>query len=141
MKTTLFFITIFFSALNLQAQMPDDILIKNILAEQTTAWNAGNLEEFMGGYWRSDSLMFVGNSGPTYGWENTLKNYKKAYPDTASMGKLDFDLLSVKRLSPVYYSVLGKWHLKRSIGNVGGAFTLLFKKIKKKWVIVQDHSS
>jgi hypothetical protein len=121
--------------------MPDDILIKNILAEQTTAWNAGNLEEFMSGYWRSDSLMFVGNSGPTYGWENTLKNYKKAYPDTASMGKLDFDLLSVKRLSPLYYSVLGKWHLKRSIGNVGGAFTLLFKKIKKKWVIVQDHSS
>ena len=141
MKKTLFFTAIFFSALHLQAQMPDDILIKNTLAEQTTAWNAGNLDKFMDGYWHSDSLMFVGKAGPTYGWENTLINYKKGYPDTASMGKLNFELLSVKRLSSLYYSVVGKWHLKRSIGDVGGAFTLLFKKIKKKWVIVQDHSS
>jgi ketosteroid isomerase-like protein len=141
MKTALFFITIFFSALHLRAQMPDDVLIKNTLAEQTTAWNNGDLDKFMDGYWRSDSLMFVGKSGPTYGWENTLKNYRKGYPDIAAMGKLNFNLISVKRLSPLYYSVVGKWHLKRSMGDVGGAFTLLFKKIKKKWVIVQDHSS
>ncbi|MCY7292280.1 MAG: DUF4440 domain-containing protein, partial [Ferruginibacter sp.] len=86
-------------------------------------------------------MMFIGKSGPTYGWENTLKNYKKNYPDTAAMGKLNFELISVKRLSVLYYSVVGKWRLKRSIGDVGGAFTLIFKKIKKKWVIVQDHSS
>ena len=141
MKTTLFLIVIFFSSVNLNAQVPDDILIKNTLAEQTLAWNAGDLDKFMDSYWRSDSLMFIGKSGPTYGWENTLKNYKKGYPDTAAMGKLNFELISVKRLSPLYYSVVGKWYLKRSIGDVGGVFTLLFKKIKYKWVIVQDHSS
>jgi hypothetical protein len=95
----------------------------------------------MGGYWRNDSLMFIGKNGPTYGWENTLKNYKKGYPDIEAMGKLDFTLIDVKRLSPEYYSVVGKWHLKRLVGDIGGTFTLLFKKIKRQWLIIQDHSS
>ena len=141
MKHTLFLISIIFSTLYLKAQTPDETLVRNALAEQTTAWNNGDLEKFMDGYWRSDSLMFIGRSGPTYGWGNTLNNYKKNYPDTAAMGKLDFDLISVKRLSVLYYSVVGKWHLKRSAGDEGGSFTLLFKKIKKRWVIIQDHSS
>ena len=127
--------------LKAQAQTADDLLIRNTLTEQTAAWNAGDIERFMIPYWRSDSLMFIGKSGPTYGWKNTLENYKKSYPDTAAMGKLNFDIINVKRLSVLYYSVVGKWHLKRSIGDVGGVFTLLFKKIKKQWVIVQEHSS
>ena len=131
----------FFTILQTKAQTADDIIIRKTLAEQSAAWNEGNLEKFMIPYWHSDSLMFIGKNGPTYGWENTLKNYKKGYPDTAAMGKLDFDIINMKRLSVLYYSVVGKWHLKRSIGDVGGVFTLLFKKIKKQWVIVQDHSS
>jgi hypothetical protein len=73
------------------------------LAQQTSAWNNGKLDDFMNGYWQSDSLMFIGKSGITYGWQKTLDNYKKGYPDTASMGKLNFDLLSVKRLSDNYF--------------------------------------
>ncbi|MBK8785651.1 MAG: hypothetical protein IPN43_03915 [Chitinophagaceae bacterium] len=75
--------------------------------------------------------------------EQTIRTlvHKKGYPDTAAMGKLDFDLLEVKRLSVMYFFVVGKWHLNRSIGDVGGHFTLLFKKVKNKWVIVADHSS
>ena len=95
----------------------------------------------MNGYWQNDSLMFIGKSGITYGWQKTLDNYKKGYPDTASMGKLNFELLQIKRLSVNYFFVVGKWHLTRSIGDVGGAFTLLFRKVKNKWVIVADHSS
>ena len=131
----------FFATFHAHAQPPDDLIIKKILAEQSAAWNEGNIEKFMEGYWNSDSLMFMGKNGPTYGFKNTLENYKKNYPDTAAMGKLNFELITVKRLSVMYYSVVGKWHLKRSIGDVGGAFTLLFKKIKRQWVIVQDHSS
>jgi hypothetical protein len=85
--------------------------------------------------------MFIGKNDITYGWQNTLESYKKGYPDTTAMGKLDFDILHVKRLSVLYFFVVGKWHLTRSIGDVGGHFTLLFKKIKNKWVIVADHSS
>lgn len=123
------------------AQNKDEQAIRKLIEEQRLAWNTGDKEKFMQTYWQSDSLMFIGKSGVTYGWQKTLDNYKKGYPDTAAMGKLDFDLLEVKRLSVMYFFVVGKWHLTRSIGDVGGHFTLLFKKIKNKWVIVADHSS
>jgi len=123
------------------AQTKDDIIIKNILDQQTIAWNGGDIINFMKPYWRSDSLMFIGKSGITYGWQKTMENYKKNYPDAAAMGKLDFTILQTKRLSVLYYSVVGKWHLTRTIGDLNGHFTLLFKKIKNTWVIVSDHSS
>ena len=123
------------------AQSKDETAIRNAMNEQLTAWNSGDLNRFMGTYWQDDSLMFIGKSGITYGWQKTLENYKKGYPDTATMGKLDFKILQVKRLSMIYFFVVGKWHLTRSVGDVGGHFTLLFRKVKGKWVIVADHSS
>ncbi len=138
----IFFLTlIFIFSTNVFAQNPDENMIKAAMAEQLNAWNAGDIDRYMETYWHSDSLMFIGKNGPTYGFDKTKANYKKGYPDTVAMGKLDFEIISMKRLSVMYYSVVGKWHLKRSIGDVGGAFTLLFRKIKKKWVIIQDHSS
>ena len=104
--------------------------IREILNEQTQAWNQGNIERFMKTYWENDSLMFIGKNGVTYGWLNTLNNYKRNYPDTAAMGKLSFTILTVKRLSSEYFYVVGKWHLQRSIGDLGGHYDLLFKKIK-----------
>ncbi len=115
--------------------------IRTLLAAQTKAWNEGNLADFMEGYLPSDSLLFVGKSGPTYGFNNTLNNYKKDYPDTASMGKLTFTLLAVTPIEKKHYRVLGKWSLQRSKGDVSGYFTLLFQKIKGKWLVIQDHSS
>lgn len=123
------------------AQSKDETAIRNILATQTDAWNRGDIDSFMKGYWENDSLMFIGKSGVTYGWVNTLNNYKKGYPDTAAMGQLMFTLIQVKKLSKQYYHVTGKWFLKRSIGDVGGHYTLLFRKINGHWVIVSDHSS
>lgn len=123
------------------AQSAGEKAIRNLLRTQNEAWNRGNLEEFMHGYWESDSLMFIGKSGVTYGYQNTLKNYKRGYSDTAQMGKLSFDILQVKKLSADYYWVLGKWFLKRSVGDAGGQYTLLFRKIKGQWVIIADHSS
>lgn len=123
------------------AQPKDELEIRNILHWQSIAWNGGDLVKFMQPYWKNDSLMFIGKSGVTYGWQQTLDNYKKNYPDADAMGKLSFTILHVKRLSVLYYSVVGKWHLTRTIGDVNGHFTLLFKKIKNNWVIVSDHSS
>lgn len=112
-----------------------------MLKLQEAAWNEGNLEKFMIGYWQNDSLMFIGKSGPTYGYDKTLANYKKGYPDTAHMGKFTSTVVSLKKLSPEYYFVTGKWFLKRSVGDATGYYTLLLRKIKGKWVIVTDHSS
>lgn len=140
MKTgwlTAFVLLSFFAS----AQNADETKIRSLLATQTAAWNRGDVTAFMQGYWKSDSLMFIGKSGVTRGWQQTLENYKKGYPDTATMGKLAFNLITVKRLSPEYYFVVGKWMLTRSIGDVSGHYNLLFQKIKGQWVIVADHSS
>jgi ketosteroid isomerase-like protein len=124
-----------------QAQNKEEAAVRQLLADQAAAWNRGDIKGFMNGYWESDSLMFIGKSGITYGWQQTLENYKRGYPDTAAMGKLHFELLQVKRLSVQYFYVVGKWQLTRSMGNVGGHFNLLLRKIKKKWVVIADHSS
>ena len=91
------------------AQNKDEQAIRSILAEQTIQWNKGNIESFMKGYWKSDSLLFVGKNGPKYGYQTTLENYKKNYPDTVIMGKLNYDILRVQPLSATTYFVLG-WH-------------------------------
>ncbi len=122
-------------------QTDDENEIRNILAKQNDAWNRGDVDAFMIGYWDNDSLMFIGSSGITYGYQNTLANYKKRYPDKAAMGKLIFTLIEVKKLSPEYFHVTGKWNLQRSIGDLTGHFTLVFRKIAGKWVIISDHSS
>lgn len=123
------------------AQSKNELAIRKTLDDQTAAWNRGDIESFMKGYWENDLLMFIGKSGVTYGWSNTLNNYKKGYPDTAAMGQLIFTLLQVKKLSKKYYHITGKWYLKRSIGDLNGHFTLLFQKVNGRWVIISDHSS
>lgn len=115
--------------------------IRNLLAHQTKAWNEGNLESFMQTYWKHDSLLFVGKSGVTRGWQQTLDNYKKGYPNKEAMGKLSFDVLEVRPLSADHYFVVGKWMLQRSAGNLSGHYTLLLRKIGGEWKIVADHSS
>ena len=126
---------------SVSAQNKDEQSIRSILKSQTIEWNKGNIDAFMEGYWKNDSLMFIGQSGVTYGYNNTLKNYKKNYPDDATMGKLNFNIIKVQPLSSDTYFVLGKWMLSRSIGNISGHYTLIFRKINQQWVIVSDHSS
>lgn len=122
-------------------QTKDAKSILELLAQQEKAWNLGEINKFMEGYWESDSLVFVGKNGLTYGFKNTLANYKKNYPDKTYMGQLKFTILSIQPLSKQYYSIIGKWELSRTVGNLSGHYTLLLKKIKGKWKIIADHSS
>lgn len=115
--------------------------IRTIMAAQEDAWNRADLEAFMEGYWKSDSLRFIGSRGLTFGWQQTLDNYKKSYPDAEKMGKLTFTILSVEILSPESAFVTGKWLLNRAADAPEGYYTLLWKKIAGRWVIVVDHSS
>ena len=123
------------------SQSKDETEVRNLLATQNAAWNRGDVDAFMVGYWENDSLMFIGKSGVTYGYKNTLANYKKNYPDTTVMGKLTFTLIQVRQLSPEYFHVTGKYYLNRTIGDASGHFTLMFRKMNGKWVIISDHSS
>ncbi len=111
------------------------------LSIQTECWNSGEIDCFIIGYWQSDSLMFIGAEGVTYGYENTVMRYYTKYPDEESMGKLRFDILHINKISEDSYFVVGRYYLTRTIGNVEGTFTLLWRKIDGNWVIVADHTS
>lgn len=134
----LFLILISFSS---WSQSKDEKAIRDLMGRQSSAWNKGELDNFMKGYWENDSLMFVGKSGVTYGYKATLENYKKGYPDKTAMGELSFTLIKIDKISREYIFVVGKWHLKRTIGDLQGHFNLLFQKINNAWVIIVDHSS
>jgi ketosteroid isomerase-like protein len=113
-----------------------------VLQAQTAAWNRGDAAGFMQGYWQSDSLVFIGKRGLTYGWQATLDNYRRSYPDAAAMGQLTFSNLHITPLGADAAHVVGKWHLTRpAAGDLEGHFLLVFRKLKGQWVIVADHSS
>lgn len=115
-----------------------------VLTTQTAAWNKGDIPGFMAGYWHSDSLVFIGRKGLTYGWQPTLDNYRKSYPDAAQMGQLDFGNLHITLLSAEVAQVVGRWHLARpgaAAGDLQGHFLLIFRRVAGQWVIVADHSS
>lgn len=117
--------------------------VQQVLDEQAACWSKGDLECYMDGYWKSDSLVFVGKSGLTYGWKPTLNNYKRNYPDTAAMGELTFDILEMKPLSQETMFVIGKWHLKREVeaGDLEGHFSIILQHFADGWKIIADHSS
>ncbi|RSK41071.1 YybH family protein [Hymenobacter perfusus] len=116
--------------------------ILQVLTTQTAAWNRGDVAGFMQGYWQNDSLVFIGKSGLTYGWQRTLDNYRRSYPDAAAMGQLDFSNLRIQPLSPEAAQVIGRWHLARpAAGDLQGHFLLVFRRINGQWVVVADHSS
>lgn len=115
--------------------------VKKCMNLQQDAWNKGSIEAFMTYYWKSDSLKFIGHKGLTWGWQQTLDNYKKAYPTKDYMGQLTFEVLDAEQLSRHFVFVAGKWNVKTSDKETGGYFTLLWKKIKGKWVIIADHTS
>lgn len=115
--------------------------ILSVMSDQESAWNAGDIESFMNGYWESDSLMFVGKSGITYGYQNTYRRYQQGYPDQRTMGTLTFEILHLTSLGKKSALMIGKWHLKREDGDIGGHFSLTWRKIGGQWVIVVDHTS
>jgi ketosteroid isomerase-like protein len=115
--------------------------IRKVLSEQQDAWNKGDIAAFMTGYWKSDSLTFTGANGITYGWENTYQNYLKRYDSPAKMGQLTFTILEVLPLGNDYCKVIGKWFLKRTVGDIGGHFTLVFRRFGNGWKIISDHTS
>jgi uncharacterized protein (TIGR02246 family) len=120
----------------------DRAAINAVLKAQQAAWNRGDVNAFLVGYWQSPELTFSGSNGVSRGWDGVLARYKKNYPDRAAMGELDFSDLEFRFLGSDAALVLGKWHLKReTAGDVGGVFTLVWQKFPEGWKIIHDHTS
>ena len=129
------------------AQVPNTPSVKNlnavnaVMKEQQDAWNRGDINAFMEGYWKSDQLVFVGGGGPVYGWKQTKDNYHKRYPSKDEMGTLTFTTIEVVQLDKKIIRLIGKYHLERKMGDLSGFFTLIFRKFNDRWLIVSDHTS
>lgn len=112
-----------------------------MLKKQQDDWNRGDLQAFLGAYWHSDTLRMVTNRGLTYGFDKISSNYLKNYPDSAAMGRLDYDVIHVELIGENDALVTGKWLLKLDKKFKGGFFTFLFRRMRNRWTIVADHTS
>ncbi len=121
-----------------ERQDKDEII--SIMKTQEKAWSNHDLEGFMQGYWKNDSLKFYGSSGLTYGWDKTLANYKKGYPTKDHSGTLTFKIKDISKINNESYFVMGEYYLKRNIGDANGVFMIIFKKINGEWKIIADTS-
>lgn len=146
MKLVAVLVTVFVYALTInaqsasqQSQIKSEIL--KVMNDQTEAWNRGDVDSFMKGYWNSEKLTFVSGDTVTRGWQPTLDRYKRNYNSREKMGTLTFTDLTVDVLSKDAAIVLGSWALARANDNPKGKFTLLFRKTREGWRIVHDHTS
>lgn len=119
----------------------DRVAINAVLKAQQAAWNRGDVDAFLVGYWQSPELTFSGSNGVSRGWDGVLARYKKNYPNREAMGELNFSDLEFRFLGPDAALVLGKWHLKREMGDIGGVFSLVWQKSPQGWKIIHDHTS
>ena len=119
----------------------DSLAIMKVMEFQENAWNSGDINSFMEGYIKSDELVFSGKSGPVYGWNETKNRYLKNYPDTQTMGQLKFTINKIRSVSSDVAFLIGEYYLTRSTEDSYGHFTLFWKKINNKWLIISDHTS
>ena len=115
--------------------------VRSVLDAQVAAWNRGDIEGFMDGYARSDSIVFVSGDNVTRGWQATLDRYKKGYDTREKMGTLEFSDLEIKILGKDVAVAHGRWQLTRAADKPHGRFTLIFRRTGKNWRIVHDHTS
>ena len=124
-----------------EARDQDKTAITAVLNAQQAAWNRGDVDAFLVGYWHSPELTFSGTSGVSRGWDGVMARYKKNYPDQAAMGRLDFSELEYRFLGPEAALVLGRWHLDREKGDIGGVFSLVWQRFPEGWRIISAHVS
>lgn len=119
--------------------------IRAVLDAQVAAWNRGDIEGFMDGYWKSEKTTFLSTSGVSRGWQALLDCYKRGYPDKKTMGTLAFSELEINLLGRDAAFIIGRWALEREKDGKpdrpGGVFTLVARKFPEGWRIVSDHTS
>jgi uncharacterized protein (TIGR02246 family) len=115
--------------------------IRAVLKAQAAAWNRGDVEGFMAGYWKSEDTTFVGASDVVRGWQGVLDRYRRNYPDRSVMGQLTFADLEIDVLSKDFAYIVGRWQLEREKDQPGGVFTLIARRFPQGWRIIHDHTT
>lgn len=109
-----------------------------LLEQQDEAWNRGDIDGFMEGYWVSPDLRFASGGDVTRGYAETLARYKQRYASRALMGTLNTSEHEIVILAPDAAIAHGRWQLTRENDAPGGLYTLVLRKIGGEWKIVSD---
>jgi ketosteroid isomerase-like protein len=125
------------------AEPAPEVAIRQVLDAQAVAWNQGDLDAYMRGYWRSPQLSFFGGGTRVHGFDETLERYRKKYKaEGHAMGTLSFTELTIDVLAPDAAIARGNFWLVMPDGKKPhGLFTLVWRKLPEGWRIVHDHSS
>ena len=117
--------------------------VQAVWTAQVEAWNRGDLDAFMAGYWKSSDLVFFSDGAETRGWQETLDRYRARYQaEGKQMGTLDFPQLDFSMLGTDTALARGRWRLKMPDGKeLSGMTSVIFRKLPEGWRIVHDHSS
>jgi ketosteroid isomerase-like protein len=121
----------------------DRAAILSVLSAQAEAWNRGDLDRFLEGYWKSERTVFAGGSDVHRGFEAMAARYRKTYGSREKMGKLAFSALSFESIEADRAVITGAWELEITGQETrpGGVFTLIFRRVPEGWRIVHDHTS
>ena len=112
--------------------------IEALLRAQDAAWNRGDIDAFMAGYWVSPELRFASGGTVTRGWNETNARYKSRYATRALMGELTTSDYDIALLAPDAAIAHGSWRLTRAGDKPSGLYTLILRKIGGQWRIVSD---
>ena len=119
----------------------EEVAIRAVISAEQIAWNNGDIDAFMGGFWKSDSLQFISARGLSLGWEATRENYIKGFPERSSMGTVSYEILSLTPLAPNIFILTSRYEITQEVGKREGIFTAIFKKVNGKWLAVHYHAS
>jgi len=140
-RTLRILVLLLMSSVAVALSQEGEIAVRKLLADQVIAWNAGDVEGFMKGYWNSDSTEFVSGGNIVRGYREVLARYKKTYDTREKMGKLEFAELQIRTISSKFVLAAGVWKLHRAKDQPWGRFTLLIEKKPEGWRIIHDHTS
>ncbi len=119
----------------------EEAAIRSVISAAQIAWNNGDIDAFMEGFWKSDSLQFISARGLSRGWEATRENYIKGFPERSSMGTVSYEILSLTSLAPNIFILTSRYEITQEVGKREGIFTAIFRKINGKWLAVHYHAS
>ena len=130
-----------FAGISARGSSADEAAIRKVFDEQTAAWNRGDTEAFMAGYWKSPETEFVGAGGILRGWDAVMARYRKTYPDAKAMGHLSFSNLEIRMLSGDAAYATGEYLVVREKDRLAGVYTVIVRKLPEGWRIIHDHST
>lgn len=124
-----------------RSALADEAAIRAVLERQLAAWNAGDIDGFLGAYLQSGRTRFATGDSSGRGWDAARVRYRARFPDGSGMGRLAFGEVEIESLGRDYAIASGRWRLDGAAQVEHGVFTFVLVRTVDGWKIAHDHTS